>query len=83
MHICVGNRAIIVSDNGLSPVRRQAIIWTSAGVLVIRSLGTNFSELLSKNSYIYIQRNAFENVVCEMAAILCLRLNVLKDHVFP
>ena len=27
-HICVGNLAIIVSDNGLSSRRRQAIIWT-------------------------------------------------------
>ena len=25
------NHPIIVSDNGLSPVRRQAIIWTNAG----------------------------------------------------
>ena len=26
------NWVIIGSDNGLSPVRRQAIIWTNAGV---------------------------------------------------
>ena len=32
-HICVGNLAIIGSDNGLSPSRRQAIIWTNAGIL--------------------------------------------------
>ena len=32
-HICVGNLTIIGSDNGLSPGRRQAIIWTSAGIL--------------------------------------------------
>ena len=30
--ICVSNRTIIVSDNGLSPGRRQAIIWTNAGI---------------------------------------------------
>ena len=30
------------SDNG----RRQAIIWTNAGILSIESLGTNFSEIL-------------------------------------
>ena len=29
-HICVGNLTIIGSDNGLSPSRRQAIIWTNA-----------------------------------------------------
>ena len=32
---------IIGSDNGLSPVRRQAIIWTNAGILLIGPLGAN------------------------------------------
>ena len=45
MHICVGNVTLIGSDNGLSPGQRQAIIWTSAGILWIRPLGTNFSEI--------------------------------------
>ena len=45
-HICVGNLTIIVSDNGLSPGRRQAIIWTNAGILLIGLLATNFSEIL-------------------------------------
>ena len=45
-HICVGNLTIIGSDNGLSPGRRQAIIWTNAGILLIGPLGTNFSEIL-------------------------------------
>ena len=44
-HIYVGNRTIIVSDNGLSPCRRQAIIWTNAWILLIVPLGTNFSEI--------------------------------------
>ena len=47
-HICVGNQTTIGSDNGLSPGRRQAIIWTNAGILLIRTLGTNFSEILGK-----------------------------------
>ena len=38
--------SIIGSDNGLSPGRRQAIIWTNAGILLIEPLGTNFSEIL-------------------------------------
>ena len=42
-HICVGKLIIIGSDNSLSPSRRQAIIWTNAGILLIRPLGTNFS----------------------------------------
>ena len=46
MHICVSELAIIGSDNGLSPGRRQAIIWTNAGTLLIGPLGTNFNEML-------------------------------------
>ena len=45
-HICVNKLTIIGSDNGLSPGRRQAIIWTNAGILLIGPLGTNFSEIL-------------------------------------
>ena len=45
-HICVSKLITIGSDNGLSPARRQAIIWNSAGILLIRPLGTNFSEIL-------------------------------------
>ena len=45
-HICVNKITIIGSDNGLLPGRRQAIIWTYDGILLIRLLGTNFSEIL-------------------------------------
>ena len=45
-HICVGNLAIIGSDNGLSPGRHQAITWTNVGILLIGPLLTNFSEML-------------------------------------
>ena len=44
-HICVGNLTTIASDNGLSPDRRQAIIWANAGILSIGHLGINFSEI--------------------------------------
>ena len=37
------------SDNGLWPDRHQAIIWTIAGMLLIGSLETNFSEILNLN----------------------------------
>ena len=46
MHICVSKLTTIGSDNGLSPGRRQAIIRTSAGILLIEPLGTNFNEIL-------------------------------------
>ena len=45
-HICVSDLTIIGSDIGLSPSRRQGIIRTNAGILLIRPLGTNFSEFL-------------------------------------
>ena len=45
-HICVGKLTIIDSDNGLSPGRRQAIIWTMAGILLIEPLGTKVSDIL-------------------------------------
>ena len=36
---------IIGSGNGLSPVRRQAITWTSDVLLLIGPSGTKFSEI--------------------------------------
>ena len=43
-YICVGKITIIGLDNGLSPGRRQAIIWTNGGILSTGPLGTNFSK---------------------------------------
>ena len=45
-HKCVSEQTIIGSDNGLSPGRRQDIIWNNDGILSIGFLGTNFSEIL-------------------------------------
>ena len=45
-HICVVKLTIIGSNNGLSPGRRHAVIWTNAGILLFRNLGSNFSEIL-------------------------------------
>ena len=41
----------------LSPGRRQAIIWTSAGILLIDPLGANFSEF-----FIEIHTYSFKKV---------------------
>ena len=46
MHICVSKLPTICSDDGLAPGRRQAIIWTNDGILLIGPLWTNFSEIL-------------------------------------
>ena len=48
IHICINKFTITGSYNGLSPGRRQAIIWISVGILLIGPLGTNFSEILIK-----------------------------------
>ena len=45
---CVSKLSISGSQNGLAPGLWQAIIWTNAGILLIRTLGTNFSDVLSK-----------------------------------
>ena len=67
MHLCICKLNIIGSNNGLPPGRHQAI----TGILLIETLGTNFSEInLNQNSYIFIQEIAFGNVVWRMAAIL-------------
>ena len=75
MHICVSKLTIIGSNNGLSPGRRQAIIWNNTGILLIRSLGTNFSEILSK-----IHTFSFKKIHLKMSVKwrqFCLSLNVL------
>ena len=80
-HICVGNLTIIGSDNGLSPGRRQTIIWTNAGILSIGPLGTNFSEIS-----IGIQTFPFRKMHFIMSSAkwrpFCLGLNVLITRVF-
>ena len=48
MHICVSKIILIGSNNGLSTVRCQAIIWTNAGIFLIETWGMNFSEILTE-----------------------------------
>ena len=69
MHVSICKLTTIGLDNGLSPVQYQAIIWTNAGILLSGPLGRNFSEILIKIP-IFSLKNAFENVVCKMTAIL-------------
>ena len=57
MHICVSKLTINGSNNYLSPDRRQAIIWTNAGILLIGPLRTNFSEIsISKFVHIHSRK---------------------------
>ena len=77
-HMCVGKLTIIASDNGLSPGRRQAIIWTNAGIMLIGPLGTNVSEIS-----IGIQTFSFKKMHLNMSfgkwRPSCLDLNVLNE----
>ena len=77
-HIWVSKLAIIGSGNGLLPGRRQAIIWTNAGLLLIGHLGTNFSEIL-----IDILTFSFKKMRLKVLSAkrrpFCLGLNVLKQ----
>ena len=84
IHIFVGKLTIIGSDNGLPSDWCQAIIWTNAGILLIGPLVTNFSGILIKIHTFSFKKNAFENVVWKMAAILsppqCVYTSVLLLH---
>ena len=75
-HICVSKLTFIASGNGLSPGRRQAIIWNNAGILPIGLLGTNFSEIL-----IEILTFSFKKIPLKLSSAkwrpFCLGLNVL------
>ena len=83
MQICISKLTIIGLDNGLSPGRRQAIIWINEDLLPIGTLGTNFNEivieiqifLLKKmHKCIFFNKNIwiskFGNVIWRMLAIL-------------
>ena len=57
IYICVCKLTIIGSDNnGLSPGRHQAIIWTNTGIVLIGALETNCSNILIKFTHFPFQK---------------------------
>ena len=72
-HVCVGNLTIIGSDNGLSPGRHKAIIWTNDGILLIGPLEKKLQWNFSGNRHIFIKK-----CISEKWQPVCLGLNVLK-----
>ena len=92
-HICVGKQTIIGSDNGLSPGRRQAIIWTNAGILLIGPLGTNFSEISNKLHFHSQKcvwkcrlRNVFHFVtssMCQHTNYICIVVSQTWENTIP
>ena len=80
-HICVSKLTTIGSDNGLSPGRRQAIIWTNAGILLIGTLEINLSEILSE-----IHTSSFKKMHLKISSgrwrPFCFGLNELTLVIF-
>ena len=77
MDNCLSKLTIIGSDNGLSPDKCQAIIWTSAGVLLTGPLETNLREIL-----IGIQTFSLKKMHLKKSVIwqpFCLSLNALSS----
>ena len=77
-HIWVIKLTIIVSDNGLAPGWRQAIIWINAEMFLIGSMGTNFSKI-----FIEIYSLSFKKMHLKMPSgewrPFCLSFNVLMQ----
>ena len=73
-HVYVSKLTITGSDNG----RRQAITWTNADILLIRTSGTNFSEISNE-----IHTFSFKEMPLKMSSgkswwrPFCLGANVL------
>ena len=78
--MCVSKLTITGSDNGLSPERRQANIWTIAGILLIGTLGTNFSEILSESHTSKFKKMHLKTSSAKRRPF-CLGLNVLSEDV--
>ena len=58
------------SGNGLAPLRHPAITWTSAGLLSIGLLGTNFSEIWIRILSFSLKKMDLKLLSAKMAAIL-------------
>ena len=55
-HIYVSELIIIGSDNDLAGGRHRAMIWRSAVISLIRTLDTNFGEILKKFIYLHSRK---------------------------
>ena len=65
MHMCI-SKIIIGSDNGMSaPSHRLNQCWN-----IDWTIGTKRQSNLNRNLHIFIQENAFENMVRKLVAIL-------------
>ena len=79
-HIRASKPTNVGSDNGLSPGRRQAIIWTNAGLLLTGLIGKNSSDICHRNSYIFNQKKNYLKLSSGRWRPFCLGLNVVMDQ---
>ena len=74
----IRRRAIILTKYEILLGRRQDIIWTYAGILSIRNLGANFSEILSR-----IPTLSFKKMHLKISSAIwrsiCCGLDVLNE----
>ena len=75
-HNNVSKLTSIGSDNGLSPGWGQAISWTNAGLLLIGTLATKFSEILIK-ILTFSFKKMWLKVLSAKSRPCCLGFNVL------
>ena len=81
-HICVSKLTIIGSDNGLSPGRHQAFIWTNAGILLILTWGQISVKSCAKFIYIiYVYKKMHLKMSSAKWRQFCLGLNMLTNRV--
>ena len=74
--LCISKLTNIGAGNGLLPGQHQAIIWTNARILLLRPLGTNFSEILIE-TYAFSFKKIHLKVSSGKWWPFCLSLNVL------
>ena len=80
IHKCISKVTITGSDNGLSPGRSQAIIWTNTGIWLIGTLQTNFSEILIQIHIFSLKKMRLKRSSAKWRPF-CHGLNVLKFRI--
>ena len=70
---------IIGSDNGLSPGRRQAIIWINVGILFIWTLRTNPNKIFS-GIHTFLSKKMHLKMSCAKWRPFRLGLNELRSN---
>ena len=76
-HVCVGKLTIIGLDNG----RRQAIIWTNAGIFLFGPLGSYLCEIVIEIDTFSLKKMHLKLSSAEWRPS-CLGLNVLRVKIY-